>query len=171
MTNSPISLNPELGTRDASRPQAIAVTQGHTQQVVVSLEEAATVATEFARASKSAATRRAYQADAANFAVWCQRCGVEPLPASVNTVAAYLASLARSGLKASTITRRCAGIRYMHRMAGIEPPMSNEGIKAVLAGIKPCAPSLLIFRKIFAVCGIAPCCFSALQARCADRSS
>jgi hypothetical protein len=54
----------------------------------------------------------------------------------VDTVAAYLASLARAGLKASTITRRCAGIRYMHRMAGLEPPTSNEAIKAVLAGIR-----------------------------------
>jgi site-specific recombinase XerD len=61
---------------------------------------------------------------------------VEPLPASVDTVAAYLASLARSGLKASTITRRCAGIRYMHRLAGLEPPTNNEALKAVLAGIR-----------------------------------
>jgi hypothetical protein len=58
------------------------------------------------------------------------------LPATLDTVAAYLASLARSGLKASTITRRCADIRYTHRMAGIEPPTSNEGIKAVVAGIR-----------------------------------
>ena len=53
-----------------------------------------------------------------------------------DTVAAYLASLARSGLKASTITRRCAGIRYMHRMAGFESATSSEAIKAVLAGIR-----------------------------------
>jgi hypothetical protein len=39
-------------------------------------------------------------------------------------------------LKASTITRRCAGIRYMHRMAGYEPPTSSEAIKAVVAGIR-----------------------------------
>jgi site-specific recombinase XerD len=61
---------------------------------------------------------------------------LEPLPASVDTIAAYLASLAKSGLKASTITRRCAGIRYLHRMAGFEPPTSSEAIKAVLAGIR-----------------------------------
>jgi site-specific recombinase XerD len=54
----------------------------------------------------------------------------------VSTVAAYLALLAQANLKASTITRRCAGIRYMHRMAGHEPPTSSEEIKAVLAGIR-----------------------------------
>ena len=115
--------------------QEIAVTSG-LPTTVLSLEEAAGAATDFARASKSAATRRAYQTDAANFAAWCERHGVEPLPATVDTVAAYLASLAQSGLKASTITRRCAGIRYMHRMAGLESPTSSEAIKAVLAGIR-----------------------------------
>jgi site-specific recombinase XerD len=54
----------------------------------------------------------------------------------VSTVAAYLAGLAKAGLKASTITRRCAGIRYLHRMAGYDPPTSSEAIKAVLAGIR-----------------------------------
>ena len=51
-------------------------------------------------------------------------------------MAAYLAGLAKAGLKASTITRRCAGIRYMHRMVSLESPTSNEAIKAVLAGIR-----------------------------------
>lgn len=102
----------------------------------MALTEAAKSAIDFAMASKSAATRKAYQVDAADFVAWCRRHGVEPLPATVDTVAAYLASLARSGLKASTITRRCAGIRYMHRMAGHEPPTNSEGIKAVLSGIR-----------------------------------
>jgi site-specific recombinase XerD len=116
--------------------QEIVITHGRTLPAVVSLEEAVGAAADFARASKSATTRRAYQTDAADFAAWCQRQGLEPLPATVDTVADYLASLARSGLKVSTITRRCAGIRYTHRMAGIEPPTSNEGIKAVVAGIR-----------------------------------
>ena len=77
-----------------------------------------------------------HQSDARDFSAWCSRHGVEPLPASVDTVAAYLAALATSGLKASTITRRCAAIGYMHRVAGLEPPTSNEAIKAVLSGIR-----------------------------------
>lgn len=100
------------------------------------LGEAVEAATRFTIASKSAATRRAYQADAADFVAWCEQHLLEPLPAEVHTVAAYLASLARSGLKASTITRRCASIRYMHRAAGFETPTSSEAIKAVLAGIR-----------------------------------
>jgi hypothetical protein len=117
--------------------QVLAFTSGQlVSPAVVSLEEASTAASDFANASKSAATRRAYQADAADFAAWCQRHRVEPLPASADTVAAYLAALARSGLKASTITRRCAGIRYVHRLAGFDSPTNQEAIKAVLTGIR-----------------------------------
>jgi site-specific recombinase XerD len=110
----------------------IALTLGQS----VALKATTTVASDFARASKSEATRRAYRTDAADFAAWCESHGLEPLPGTVGTVGAYLASLARLGLKASTITRRCAGIQYMHRVAGLEPPTSNEAIKAVLAGIR-----------------------------------
>ena len=118
-------------------PQEIAVRPRSTSvAVVLSLEEAAGAAGDFARASKSAATRRAYQADAADFACWCKRQGLQPLPATVDTVAAYLAALAAAGLKASTITRRCAGIGYMHRIAGVEPPTTSEAIRAVLSGIR-----------------------------------
>jgi hypothetical protein len=56
--------------------------------------------------------------------------------ANVDAIAAYLATLAASGLKASTITRRCAGIRYMHRLAGHESPTNNEALKDVLSGIR-----------------------------------
>ena len=117
-------------------PQEIAVRSRTSVAVVLSLEEAAGAAGDFARASKSAATQRAYQADAADFACWCKRQGLQPLPASVDTVAAYLAALAAAGLKASTITRRCAGIGYMHRIAGVEPPTTSEAIRAVLSGIR-----------------------------------
>jgi hypothetical protein len=47
----------------------------------------------------------------------------------LDKVATYLAGLANSGLKALTVSRRCAGIRYMHRMAGLESPTSSEPIK------------------------------------------
>lgn len=59
----------------------------------IALSEAADFASDFAKASKSVATRRAYQMDATDFAAWCERHDVESLPASVDTVAAYLASL------------------------------------------------------------------------------
>ncbi len=102
----------------------------------VALREASTAAGDFALASKSPATRRADKADGRYFVAWCDHHGIEPLPATEFTIAAYLADLAKSGLKASTITRRATGIRYMHKLAGYKTPTNTEAIKAVLAGIR-----------------------------------
>ncbi|MGH8613361.1 MAG: tyrosine-type recombinase/integrase [Gammaproteobacteria bacterium] len=103
---------------------------------ILALEKATGAAGVFARASKAASTLRSYRADAADFTAWCKRHGLEPLPASVDMLAAYLAHLANTGMKASSITRRCAGLRYMHRVAGYEPATNSEAIKTVLAGIR-----------------------------------
>jgi hypothetical protein len=48
----------------------------------------------------------------------------------------YLASEAEFGLRPSTTSRRCAAIRYAHKLAGHEPPTNSEAVKAALRGIK-----------------------------------
>ena len=109
---------------------------GRSLPALRSLDEAEASASNFAKASKAAATVRAYRSDAQDFTAWCARHGLEPLPASVETVTAYLASLATSGVKSSTITRRRAAMAFMHRVAGFEPPTGSEAVKAVLSGIR-----------------------------------
>jgi hypothetical protein len=49
------------------------------------------IAKDFARASKAAATRRAYQKDFARFTAWCAERHVSAVPAAPETVAAFLA--------------------------------------------------------------------------------
>src|SRR5258706_6471629 len=93
-------------------------------------------AADYATAEKSDATRRAYGSDFNHFSTWCFSAGRTPLPGSPETVAAYLAHLADSGLKVSTITRRCAAITYAHRLKGCPPPTLAEPVKAVLRGIR-----------------------------------
>jgi site-specific recombinase XerD len=90
----------------------------------------------FAEQEKAGATRRAYRSDWSIFAAWCHARGVEPLPASPEIVAAFLAAEANAGAKAATITRRAAAIRYAHRLAGHEPPTSAETVRAVMRGIR-----------------------------------
>jgi integrase len=51
-------------------------------------------------------------------------------------VAAYLAHEAERGSAPSTITRRCAAIRYAHRLADLEPPTASEHVRATLRGIR-----------------------------------
>lgn len=79
---------------------------------------------------------RAYRSDLKDFVRWCEPRGLDPLPASPASVAAYLASLADSGLKASTITRRAAALTSAHREAGFPPPGASEPVKRVLKGIR-----------------------------------
>ena len=98
--------------------------------------EAVRSAVDYAQAEKSPATRQAYASDFRHFSSWCESVGAEPLPASGATVAAYLASLADAGLKASTINRRCTAIAYTHRIGGLEPPTVIEKVKAVARGIR-----------------------------------
>jgi site-specific recombinase XerD len=90
----------------------------------------------YAEAEKAQATREAYASDWSDFAAWCALRGATALPAHVGIVAAYLSWLADSGRKSSTIGRRAAAIGYQHKIAGHEPPTNQEGVKAVLRGIR-----------------------------------
>ena len=90
----------------------------------------------YARADKSKATRRAYAGDYAAFCAWCAHRGVAALPATAETVAAFLAFEAGRGVKPSTIGRRVAAILYAHKLAGHEFPTNAEPVKATMRGIR-----------------------------------
>jgi site-specific recombinase XerD len=95
------------------------------------------VAKDFARASKAAATRQAYQKDFARFTAWCEERQVPASPAAPETVAAFLAAEAARGIKPASIGRRVAAIRYAHKLAGHDdPPTSSEVVKATVHGIR-----------------------------------
>jgi site-specific recombinase XerD len=93
-------------------------------------------AVNYAKQDKAPATRTAYRSDFAAFRLWCLARGVAALPATPETVAAYLAHEAESGRAAATITRRCAAIRHAHKLADFEPPTNSEALKATLRGIR-----------------------------------
>lgn len=91
----------------------------------------------YALAEKADATRRAYRSDFEMFGAWCRtQRNVEPLGASPDTVAAYLAIQASAKVKSSTLTRRLAAIAYAHRLAGLESPAGHEVVRAVMRGIR-----------------------------------
>ena len=92
-------------------------------------------ATIYALNEKSENTRRAYRADLRQFVAWCEGVGRRAVPASAETCAAYLAHLADSGLRVSTIQRRAAAISYAHKLAGEASPLGLEAVKAVMRGI------------------------------------
>src|SRR5262245_57149081 len=92
-------------------------------------------AVSYAKAEKAPATRRAYTTDFAIFEAWCSERGASALPASPETVAAYLASEAEQS-RPSNIGRRVAAIRYAHKLAGLEVPTDDERVKATVRGIR-----------------------------------
>lgn len=98
--------------------------------------EAAAIVQAYQRASKADATVRAYSSDARAFEAWCRGYGFRPLPASPEAVAAFLVAEAEAGHSTSTIGRRCAAIRYAHKLAKVDDPTADEAVRAAMKGIR-----------------------------------
>jgi site-specific recombinase XerD len=94
-------------------------------------------ANEYAAASKSAATVRAYSTDWQAFTAWCSERGLVSLPADPRTVALYLADQAAT-CKPATLGRRMAAIAKAHQSAGYESPasMKHAAVADVWHGIR-----------------------------------
>jgi integrase len=103
---------------------------------VAGFADAAEAAAQYRRASRSENTRRAYRSAVARFTDWCAIHGRTALPASPETVAAFLAAEARSNLAVNTLRLRHAAIRYMHLLAGYPPPTAAAVVSTTFAGIK-----------------------------------
>jgi len=86
--------------------------------------------------SLAPATRRAYRAALAAFTRWCDDQGVAPLPASPETVAAFLAAEADHGRAVATVEQRAAAIRWAHEARGHESPTSTKLVRSTMAGIR-----------------------------------
>jgi site-specific recombinase XerD len=113
---------------------ALSVSRGTSVPAIPAAE--AERARSFANAEKAAATRRAYGTDFMLFRTWCEERQLDAVPASPATVAAFLAHEANRNVKASTIGRRTAAIRYAHKVAGLATPTDDELVKATVRGIR-----------------------------------
>ncbi len=88
----------------------------------------------YARASLSDNTRRAYASDWADFVYWCKRKNRKPLPATPDTIALYLTTMA-DHLKTSSLRRRVTALRKAHELYKHNSPTKDENVKAVIRGI------------------------------------
>jgi site-specific recombinase XerD len=95
--------------------------EGSRELVDTSRVTAYEAARNFALASKSEGSKRAYAKDWRAFAAWCVERHKDSLPARADTVSAYLADTANQGLSVSSVQRRAAAIAYFHRIGGYEP--------------------------------------------------
>jgi len=93
-------------------------------------------AREYQAESIAPATLRAYRSALKDFAAWCSERETAPIPATAETVAAYLAALADRGLSVSTVTQRAGAIRWAHESADLGSPTASKTVRATLAGIR-----------------------------------
>ena len=83
------------------------------------------------------ATIKLYAGDWARFVLWCREQGCTALPASPETLAAYLVAVA-PGLSRGAIGRRRSAICTMHRQAGLPTPMlTPDTHEALRTAAKP----------------------------------
>jgi site-specific recombinase XerD len=101
----------------------------------VELQDVSRRCRDYLVASTSASTATAYRSDWRHFTAWCDRHGLEYLPAAPETVALYLAALSETH-KPSTLARRAAAISQNHQAVGYAPPTRAAVVRKALAGIR-----------------------------------
>jgi integrase len=123
-------------------------------------EAALAAAQALAKKATAPATLRAYRADWAHFAAWCEIHGFVPVPAAPATVGAYLASLAVSHAP-TTIRRRLSALGKMHRFNDLPWNPAHRAIQGPLQGVlrthgrpvrKAAALTLTMLRQILLTC-------------------
>ena len=85
--------------------------------------------------SKASNTLRAYKADYKDFASFCFRNGLKPMPSEPKIISFYLTYLSKS-CKFSTLKRRLASISVIHRLSGHYIDVKHPVITENLMGIK-----------------------------------
>lgn len=95
-------------------------------------------AEEYIRHSKAAATLDAYQSDWVDFTQFAAARSLPSLPAAPESIAVYIAHLADSGKRVSTIERRLAAISKAHATAGLDSPcaMRHACVSETLKGVR-----------------------------------
>lgn len=89
----------------------------------------------YLRAARAESTLASYESDWRQFVRWCAERGECSLPTSIATLACYLAYLASTGRKASTIRRARTSIGAMHCEHGLPRPDRDDRIRTLERGI------------------------------------
>ena len=89
------------------------------------------------RASVAPNTRRAYASRLKHFFAWCEAEGiVPPFPASPETVAAYVASLAETETACATVDQTMAALAAAHRAEGLTSPTESLLVRKTIKGYR-----------------------------------
>lgn len=94
------------------------------------------VARKYRAKAKAESTKYAYRKDLEYFASWCAENGMTVLPSSPETISYYACWCAEKGLRATTIKRRVAAIKYANKLAGFKIDKDSPEISEVMQGIR-----------------------------------
>jgi len=81
-------------------------------------------------------TRRAYRRGREHFAAFCEERGGTPLPATPESVVAFIEDMAQGGYALPTIDTRLAAIKDWHEKAGEEPPTRHRAVRKARENIR-----------------------------------
>ena len=84
-------------------------------------------------------TLRAYRLDWAHFLDFCENGGLTPLPASPETMEAFIAFEAQHAV--ATVERRLYSIRKAHELAGLANPCADIGVSLALRRVRRLKPN------------------------------
>ena len=107
--------------------------------------------------ARSINTQRAYAHDWADFSLWCEMAGRQPMPAKAETVRLYLSASIGDGKKLSTVERRLAAIVAIHRRENKPVPVDEE-TRAMVSGARrsmagPVGKAAVTVKQLRAMCG------------------
>jgi site-specific recombinase XerC len=80
-------------------------------------------------------TRLAYATDLHTFEAYCEQHQLTPYPATVTTLASYVAHLADLPRKLATITRHLSAIQKKHQLLGLPSAVSSPALEVLMKGV------------------------------------
>jgi integrase len=126
-----------IGVLTTTEPDPDLATAGElAADVAAAIDELRGAARAAADASRAPGTERAYAADWRDFSAFATRIARRRLPAEPETVALYVADLARRDRKPATIARKLAAVAVFHRSAGHPSPTEHDVVRAVVRGVR-----------------------------------
>jgi len=108
--------------------------RNQTQDIALSPSVRETLASAI-HASKAPNTRRAYRTAWGQFARWCNAQSIDPLAATTQTIAAYLANLAHTGKGLASIKMAASAINAGFAAANLNKPCNSEQVQTVIRGL------------------------------------
>ena len=91
---------------------------------------------ELAKNTVSENTKRSYSSDFGIFEKWCDENDLVSLPATIPTIAAYVAACKERRLKTATVERYLSSISQAHELSGYDNPTVDPMVRETMKGYR-----------------------------------